>query len=124
MVWAKGGGGCASKGEGRGDWIGDGNGDIGGQVLVFPTAATKRHRSMGKHRRTPCSPIFHFHRSIVPLFHHSSQSLRITNLLHPPFRHSCVCVCAREKIVHLFFSSVFSSNSTRLRSVPREFSDR
>lgn len=39
---------------GRG-WIGDGNGDIGGQVLVFPTAATKRHRSMGKHRRTVLS---------------------------------------------------------------------
>lgn len=59
MVWAKGGvlprekHGGRERGE-RG-WIGDGNGDIGGQVLVFPTAATKRHRSMGKHRRTVLS---------------------------------------------------------------------
>lgn len=59
MVWAKGGVLPREKerreGEEERGWIGDGNGDIGGQVLVFPTAATKRHRSMGKHRRTVLS---------------------------------------------------------------------
>lgn len=29
----------------------DGNGEIGGQVLVFVSAAAKHHRSMGKQRR-------------------------------------------------------------------------
>lgn len=55
MVWAEGGVLPREKDGGRRGWIGDGNGDIGGQVLVFPTAATKRHRSMGKYRRTVLS---------------------------------------------------------------------
>lgn len=71
----------------------------------------------------PCSPIFHFHRSIVPLFHHSSQSLRITILLRPPVSKLvcvCVCVCRVEKIIHLFFFQ-YSLNSIRLRADPRNF---
>lgn len=70
----------------------------------------------------PCSPIFHFHRSIVPLFHHSSQSLRITILLHPPVStlvYACVYVYVCEKIVHLFFFQ-YSSNPTRLRELTQE----
>lgn len=69
----------------------------------------------------PCSPIFHFHRSIVPLFHHSSQSLRITILLRPPVsKLVCVCVCVAWKKLSIFF--FFSILRTRLdRTDPRNF---
>lgn len=59
----------------------------------------------------PCSPIFHFHRSIVPLFHHSSQSLRITILLHPPVSTlvcACVCVCVWKNCPSFFFSNLWT----------------
>lgn len=69
----------------------------------------------------PCSPIFHFHRSIVPLFHHSSQSLRITILLHPPVStlvYACVCMCVKKLSIFFFFQ--YSSNPTRLRELTQE----
>lgn len=70
----------------------------------------------------PCSPIFHFHRSIVPLFHHSSQSLRITILLRPPVsKLVCVCVCVSRGKNYPSFFFQYSSNSTRLQADPRNF---
>lgn len=54
--------------SGRGKDRGDGNSDIGGQVLVFLTTAVQRHCSMGKQRSCNFSfSSFLFHLSLRSL---------------------------------------------------------